>query len=190
MFLFFSLSCPSFSLWCQNVCKEEKDHTRARATTVRKGDNQVMKKREEREGEKKKKCVSHTYIETYRWWKLSSSFLPSCSFWRYYQLLSTKDIEDGSKMMRQINERCICTHHPPHSAPALLLTMIISSSQSMRSRSVVISTLESDGMFALACWSIDISISCLTRIHTLAAYTYIPCSVNSAKNVLVITILS
>jgi len=48
------------------VCKEEKDHTRARATTVRKGDNQVMKKREEREGEKKKKCVSHTYIETYR----------------------------------------------------------------------------------------------------------------------------
>lgn len=44
------------------------------------------------------------YIETTRWWKLSSIFL-SCSFVRDYQLLATKDIKDGSKMMMMMGER-------------------------------------------------------------------------------------
>jgi hypothetical protein len=112
------------------------------------------------------------YTEAYRWWKLSVLF-SSCSSLCYYQLLSTKDIGDGSKMMRQPNERHTRIHLPSHRAEELLLTMVISSNQSMRSRSVVIRMLDSDEMFALACWSIDISMSCLTRIHTLAAYIYI-----------------
>jgi hypothetical protein len=46
------------------VCVKEKKTIRTRATTVRKRDNQVMKKREEREREQKKMCFA--YVETYR----------------------------------------------------------------------------------------------------------------------------
>lgn len=133
-FFFSSLSCPSFSLRCQSVCREEKDHN-ARATTVWRRDNQVMKKREEsertrRRAEQKKICFTYTHTHIYvyihiqnytRWWKLSSVFFLlslrflSCSSLCYYQLLffyMRKDTEDGSKMMmrrRQLNERHTCT---------------------------------------------------------------------------------
>jgi hypothetical protein len=74
----FSLSCTSFSLWCQNVYNEETDHTRA--TTVCNRDNQVMKEREEREKESGKKCVLHTQKHIHVYMMEVIRPFSSCSF--------------------------------------------------------------------------------------------------------------
>ncbi len=70
-----------------------------------------MKKREERERVEKNvfRIHIHRNIQMMEVIKLFSS----CSSLRYYQLLLTMDMEDGSKMMRQLNEKDIYIHIIP-----------------------------------------------------------------------------
>lgn len=142
--LFFHSPVRLSHIGARTCINEEKDHSRARHYRVY-VDNQVMKAREERTRKKAEKNALLTMKQMYHRSYPTFSFvfvlvlLPITADYRYRRWL-----EDDETVKRQIyKHRSILPFNM-----GIVLAMVIFTNQSRRSRSVAISMLESDVMFA------------------------------------------